>query len=88
MGYSRFHVANSLKNLLATFFTIVSICIFGIGGIIAWPQALVMMIGSTLGGYLGGRYSRYIREDWLRAGVIVFGILLAVVYFIRLYGQT
>ena len=88
MGYSPFHVANSLKNLLATFFTVVSICIFGLGGVIAWPHALVMMVGSTLGGYLGGRYSRFIREDILRAAVIIFGFVLAAVYFVRLYGKV
>lgn len=87
MGYSPFHVANSLKNLLATFFTIVSICIFGLGGIIAWPEALIMMTGSTLGGYLGGRYSRYIREDYLRGVVIIFGLVLTAVYFERLFSR-
>jgi len=87
MGYSPFHVANSLKNLLATFFTIVSICIFGLGGIIAWPEALVMMTGSTLGGYLGGRYSKHIREDYIRVGVIGFGLLLTAVYFLRLFSR-
>ena len=85
MGYSPFHVANSLKNLLATFFTLVSICVFGLGGIIAWPEALVMMSGSTLGGYFGGRYSIYIREQYLRGGVIIFGLILTVVYFHRLF---
>ena len=29
--------------------------VFGIGGLIAWPYALVMMAGSTVGGFAGGR---------------------------------
>lgn len=87
MGYSPFHIANCLKNLLATFFTIVSISIFGLGGIIAWPEALVMMAGSTVGGYLGGRYSKFIREDYLRAGVIIFGLMLTLVYCVRLFNR-
>lgn len=84
MGFSAFHIANSLKNLLATSFTILSIVVFGLGGIIAWPEALVMMAGSTLGGYLGGRYARLIKETYLRAGVIAFGFILTAVYFARL----
>ncbi|MEM9355225.1 MAG: sulfite exporter TauE/SafE family protein [Pseudomonadota bacterium] len=84
MGFTSFHVANSLKNLLATSFTVLSIIVFGVGGIIAWPEALVMMVGSTLGGYLGARYARQINERYLRTAVIVFGVVLSAVYFARL----
>ena len=86
MGVSSFHIANSLKNLLATSFTILSIVIFGVGGLIAWPEAIVMMAGSTLGGYLGGRYARLVPERYLRAAVIIFGLILAAVYFWRAAG--
>ncbi|MEM7749376.1 MAG: sulfite exporter TauE/SafE family protein [Pseudomonadota bacterium] len=84
MGYSSFHVANSLKNLLATSFTILSIIVFGFGGIIAWPEALVMMVGSTLGGYLGARYARHFNERYLRSAVIAFGVVLSAIYFAQL----
>ena len=56
IGISEFHVANALKNLLATFLTVVSILIFGFGGLVAWPEACAMVAGSTAGGYLGARY--------------------------------
>lgn len=52
------HVANSIKNLLATSFTTLSILVFGIGGLIVWSEALTMMLGSTVGGYIGGRYAK------------------------------
>ena len=83
MGFSSFHVANSLKNLLATSFTLLSIVIFGLGGLIAWPEALVMMAGSTVGGYFGGRAAKLVNERYLRGAVIVFGLILAGVYFWR-----
>ena len=86
MGFSQFHVANSLKNLLATSFTILSIVVFGVGGLIAWPEAMMMMTGSTLGGYLGGRYARLIKEAYLRTAVIAFGLILSTIYFARLSG--
>lgn len=81
MGFTSFHVANSLKNLLATSFTVLSIAVFGVGGIIAWPEALVMMVGSTAGGYLGGRYARHANEAYLRVAVTAFGLVLSAVYF-------
>ncbi|MAS05688.1 MAG: hypothetical protein CL534_13540 [Ahrensia sp.] len=85
-GFGTFNTANALKNLLATFFTVVSILVFGLGGLIAWPEAMVMMIGSIAGGYLGGRYARRIDERLLRAAVIVFGLFLSAVYFYRNFG--
>ncbi len=86
MGFSNFHIANSIKNLLATSFTILSILVFGIGGLIAWPQAIAMMLGSTVGGYAGGRLAKRVNTRYLRSGVIVFGLVLTVVYFVRAFG--
>ncbi|MEO0993706.1 MAG: sulfite exporter TauE/SafE family protein, partial [Pseudomonadota bacterium] len=42
LGFGEFHIANSIKNLLATSFVILSVMVFGLGGLIAWPQAMVM----------------------------------------------
>ena len=86
LGFSDFHTANSIKNLLATSFTILSIIIFGIGGLIAWPEAATMMAGSTLGGFLGGRYAKRVNDRHLRFVVIAFGVILSGVYFIRTFG--
>jgi len=86
LGFSDFNTANSVKNLLATSFTILSIIVFGIGGLIAWPYALVMMAGSTVGGFAGGRLAKKVNDRWLRCVVIVFGLTLAIVYFIQQYG--
>lgn len=83
IGFTEFHKANSIKNLLATCFTTISIIIFGIGGLIAWPEAGTMMVGSTIGGYAGARYAKYVNEKYLRMVVITFGLLLSFVYFYR-----
>ncbi|MEM7546989.1 MAG: sulfite exporter TauE/SafE family protein [Pseudomonadota bacterium] len=86
MGFSNFHIANSIKNLLATSFTILSILVFGIGGLIAWPQAIAMMVGSTVGGYAGGRLAKRVNTRYLRGAVILFGVVLSIAYFIRTFG--
>lgn len=85
MGYSDFHIANAIKNLLATSFSILSIVVFGVGGLIAWPQAFAMMAGSTVGGYLGGSLAKYANPRLLRGGVIIFGLVLSGVYAWRVY---
>lgn len=86
MGFSSFHVANSLKNLLATSFTVLSIGVFGLSGLIAWPEAGVVMCGSTVGGYFGARYARLVNERYLRSAVIIFGVVLSAVYFAKYLG--
>jgi len=88
MGFTSFHVANSLKNLLATSFTLLSVAIFGVGGIIAWPEALAMMAGSTVGGDLGGRYGRLINDRYLHTGVVAFGCVLSGIYFFETFFQN
>ncbi|MEM9601564.1 MAG: sulfite exporter TauE/SafE family protein [Pseudomonadota bacterium] len=84
LGFRAFSVANAIKNLLATAFTLISIAVFGVGGLVAWPEAVTMMVGSTVGGYLGGRLSHQVNERLLRRAVIAFGSLLSVVYAVRL----
>ena len=85
MGFSNFHIANSIKNLLATSLTILSTLVFGIGGLIAWPQAIAMIVGSTVGGYAGGRLAKRVNTSYLRAVVITFGVVLSIVYFVRAF---
>ena len=85
MGFTNFHIANSIKNLLATSFTLLSILVFGIGGLIAWPEAVTMMVGSTVGGYVGGRVAKRVNTQYLRGVVIVFGVVLSFVYFVRTF---
>ena len=83
LGHADVHVANCIKNLLATTFTIISIAVFGLGGVIDWTAAVAMMVGATVGGYLGGRYARRVNQKLLRAAVIVFGMVLSAAYLLR-----
>lgn len=85
LGYSSFPIANAIKNVLATSFSILSILVFGLGGLIAWPHAFAMMAGSTVGGYLGGRLAQYANPRLLRGAVIVFGLVLSGVYAWRVF---
>ena len=85
IGFTDFHIANSIKNLLAASFTILSIFVFGFGGLIAWPEAATMMVGSASGGFLGGRFAKRIDQRILRWSISAFGILLAMVYFARAF---
>jgi uncharacterized membrane protein YfcA len=52
-------------------------------GAIVWPQAIVMTIGATLGGYASAHYAQKLPQSWIRALVIAVGISMTVYFFIR-----
>lgn len=85
MGHEDYSDANAIKNLVVTSFTFISVAIFGVGGIIAWPEAVVMMVGATIGGYAGGRIAKKINQTFLKGTVVVFGVFLTTYYFWRIF---
>ncbi len=76
-----YHRLNALKNMLAMVIAAVAILVFVVGGVVAWPQALVMLPGAALGGYAGVWLARRVPQVLLRAFVIAVGLLLALYYF-------
>jgi hypothetical protein len=52
-------------------------------GIVAWPQAILMIIGASLGGYVGGSYARTLNPELVRRAVIVAGIVMTIIFFVR-----
>lgn len=76
-----YHRLNALKNMLSIVIATVAILVFVSGGVVAWPQALVMLPGAALGGYAGVWVARRVPQRVMRAIVIAVGLLLAAYYF-------
>lgn len=76
-----YHRLNALKNMLAMVIAAVAILVFVVGGVVAWPEALVMLPGAALGGYAGVWLARRVPQVLLRSFVIAVGLLLALYYF-------
>lgn len=85
-GFHDYNQANAIKNLLGTLFSVISIVIFGFGGLINWPYAAVMVVGSTIGGYSGGILAKRFDNSTLRKALIIYGLLLSGIYFLRNLG--
>ncbi|MFY7932447.1 MAG: sulfite exporter TauE/SafE family protein, partial [Microcystis aeruginosa] len=45
--------------------------------------AIVVAIGSLIGGLLGGKIARIISPSYLRQTVVILSIIIAIVYFLR-----
>ncbi|WP_442580907.1 sulfite exporter TauE/SafE family protein [Mesorhizobium sp. ASY16-5R] len=76
-----YHRLNALKNMLSIVIAAVAIIVFVSGGVVAWPQAIVMIPAVALGGYAGVWMAKRVPQTVLRGFVIVVGLLLAGYYF-------
>ena len=83
LGQTRLHAMNGMKNLVSALLTAIAVAIYAAGGVVQWEQALVMMIAATAGGYGGARLARRIPPEWLRAGIVLTGLVMAGVFFWR-----
>jgi hypothetical protein len=83
MGLEDIHVMNGLKSVLATCINGVAVITFILAGIIYWPEAIVMIVGATIGGYGGAYLSHKIDKKWIRLFVIIVGFATTLYFFIK-----
>ena len=74
---------NALKQLIGFAVNVAAAIFFIFSGQVVWPVALVMMVGALIGGSLGGRLAGKIKPSTLRWTVVVIGVILSIVYFVR-----
>jgi uncharacterized protein len=69
---------NAVKNVLAGLVNAVAAVVFVLVSEVAWGAALMIAIGSTAGGQLGGMYGRRLSPAVLRGIIVVVGLTAAV----------
>jgi len=74
---------NALKNVLSTVVNVVALVAFGLFGPVAWEAVLVVALTSLIGGYVGGRGAGRIPSTALRAAVVAYGVVVAIVLLVR-----
>ena len=83
-GMRDMNAMNGLKSGLSFVLSAISVATFALAGLVAWPQALVMMVAATLGGYAGAPIARALPRSLVRAIVIAVGAIMSVIFFARL----
>jgi uncharacterized membrane protein YfcA len=73
---------NALKSALALVINLLAALFFLFSGKVVWAAALVMAVTSLLGGGVGGRLAVRLRPDVLRVAVVVFGLAVAVTFWV------
>ena len=69
---------NGLKNVIASVINAVAAIIFIIVAPVAWGPAILLAIGSTIGGQLGALLGRRLSPIALRVAIITIGTIVAV----------
>jgi uncharacterized membrane protein YfcA len=83
LGQTHLNAMNGAKNVVSALLTSIAVLIYAWGGLVLWPQALMMMVGATLGGYFGARLARRIPANVLRSGIVVMGLIMTTVFFVN-----
>jgi uncharacterized membrane protein YfcA len=74
---------NALKQAVAFCVNVAAAVFFIFSGKVLWPAAGVMAVGALIGGILGGRLAGRIKPTVLRWTVVLIGVIVAVIYFLR-----
>lgn len=82
-GMSNLLEMNGLKNGLSVALSAVSVVIFSMGGLVEWYQAVLMMVASTVGGYLGAPVARVLPRPLIRFVIVVVGFSMSAVFLWR-----
>jgi len=85
LGLDDLHVANGLKNLLVVGLKGVAVAYFVAVGILHWPAALIMVVGSTAGGWGSAFLAQKVEGETLRWIVVAVGMAMGLVMVVRAY---
>ena len=85
VGLTDIHQMNGLKTLLAVFINGVAAIYFMGKGLVVWPEAIIMMIASIVGGVWGAGFARRLGQNGVRRIVIVIGFGMALYLLVRGY---
>ncbi len=73
---------NAVKQALQLIINVVAAAFFAISGHVRWELVPVMAVAALVGGTVGGRLSRVVNPTWLRRAVVVFGLAVAVDFWV------
>jgi uncharacterized protein len=83
MGMDDIHAMNGVKTLLVSVVNGVAIVTFIVAKVIIWPQALLMVVGSLIGGYGGAYYAQKMNPAHVRWLVVLVGFGMSAYFFVK-----
>ena len=84
LGMREIHTMNGLKNGMSIVLSGASVLTLALAGLVHWPQAIIMMIAATAGGYFGAHLARRMPTRIIRLIVIVTGTVMTMIFTLRI----
>jgi uncharacterized membrane protein YfcA len=82
-GLTDIHVMNANRTIMGAAANSVAAVLFILARKIWWPQTLVMLVCTIIGGYIGARVARKVKPQYIRAIVTVVSAGITVAFFLR-----
>ena len=83
LGMDEIHTMNALKALLTSVSNGVATVLFIVSHAVYWPETILMIVASMVGGYFGAYFAQKTKPEYVRAIVIAIGLALSIYYFAR-----
>jgi uncharacterized protein len=81
LGFENIHEMNAVKNALGFLINVVAATYFISQGMIEWPAAAIVAVGSISGGYGGAHYAQKVSQRTVRLCVTGVGLVITAVLF-------
>src|SRR5260370_30715341 len=85
LGMTDIHAMNKLKVILGGVINGVATVTFIVTRAIVWPQAIVMTVGSLLGGYSTAHFAQKLPQARVKSFVILGGTGITLYFFFTAY---
>ncbi len=82
-GLTDIHVMNANRTVMGAAANVLAIALFIVAHKIWWPQTLVMLVGTSIGGYYGARMVKKVNPIYVRALVTVVSTAITIAFFLR-----
>lgn len=83
LGFEDIHEMNVVKGVLAFLINAVAAAYFVWSGLVHWPEAAIVGIGSIIGGYSGAHFAQKVPQRVVRHLVTGIGLLITAVMFYK-----
>ncbi len=83
MGFRDINQMNAIKTFLGTLINGTAFILFAIKGLVAWPLALLMSVGTIIGGYGGARFATRVDPRIIHYSIIAIGLIVSTWLFVK-----
>lgn len=75
--------SNGAKNLMAAGANVTAAVVFGVAGLVNWPAAAAVAVGSFAGGFIGAHIGRRLPDRVMRTFLVAVAVVAAVTLLVR-----